>query len=132
MSSFTASIIFLLLAVWSPQIFFLSARKSTNARYKDRAKLDETDRNSVSRRSDRPVLRASSNRVGKTKKKVDRHLFDVMRDKISGVKRKGYKYYLEIMANGSSEFECACIKATRPNNDPPKEKYVSKIGRAHV
>ena len=127
MSSFTASIIFLLLAVWSPQIFFLSARKSTNARYKDRAKLDETDRNSVSRRSGRPVLRASSNRVGKTKKKVDRHLFDVMRDKISGVKRKGYKYYLEIMANGSSEFECACIKATRPNNDPPKEKYVSSI-----
>ena len=59
--------------------------------------------------------------------KVKRKIFDLVREKINGVQRKGYKYYLEVMAKGSSEFECACIKATRPNNEPPKEKYVSSI-----
>jgi hypothetical protein len=59
-------------------------------------------------------------------------LFDTLRNKITGAQRKSYKYYLEVMARGSSEFECACIKATRPNNEPPKEKYVSSIVAAVI
>ena len=43
------------------------------------------------------------------------------------VQERGYAAYQEAVARGSSTFESACIKATRPNDDPAKEKYVSAI-----
>ena len=43
------------------------------------------------------------------------------------VQERGYNAYQEAVARGSSTFESACIKATRPNDDPAKEKYVSAI-----
>ena len=70
--------------------------------------------------------------VTKKKSSGKNLLFNTLRNKITGARRKSYKYYLEIMARGSSDFECACIKATRPNNEPPKEKYVSSIVAAVI
>ena len=133
MEPFLTGIIFLLLAIWSPQTFFLLAKKSWDREStaprgnRDGSKLHKTVRGGNNGRSSKTTAQTSFARDEKNKMKVKRHLFDVMRDKISSVQRKGYKYYLEVLASGSSEFECACIKATRPNNDPPKEKYVSSI-----
>lgn len=73
------------------------------------------------------LIKSPKKRTSKTKKAVKNPFFGFVVDKINGVQRKGYKYYLEVMASGSSDFECACIKATRPNNDPPKEKYITSI-----
>ena len=44
--------------------------------------------------------------VTKKKSSGKNLLFNTLRNKITGARRKSYKYYLEIMARGSSDFEC--------------------------
>ena len=111
--------------------FHISANKNSNVlpSHQRRSVFDENgDKMETTKNQNRkPTIRKLKRRVRQSKK-----LFDVFRDRVVGVKRKGYKFYLEIMARGSSEFECACIKATRPDNEPPKEKYVSSIIAAVV
>ena len=111
--------------------FHIAAKKSSNflPSHQRRSLFDENgdqERTTIDRN------RKPANRKFKRKVKQSKKLLDVVRERVGGVKRKGYKFYLELMARGSSEFECACIKATRPDNEPPKEKYVSSIIAAIV
>ena len=119
----SAAILFL--ATWVPVASSLPSKSSKISRQAGKGAKDVSSFDSKTKIGSKK--RAFSNGKKKGKSEGKKQLFDVVRNKFTGLKRKSYKYYLEVMASGSSEFECACIKATRPNNDPPKEKYVSSI-----
>lgn len=131
MKSYHSLITIIILSFWSQSSFYIFAKKSRSYQRsrKSSSSLEIGSSSSRSKKSSKFVDQSLSTRKSKKKRevKVKRQMIDIVREKISGVQRKGYKYYLEIMAKGSSQFECACIKATRPNNEPPKEKYVSSI-----
>ena len=128
-----------MLSILSPSTFFLTAKKFIDPKVS--RKSSKVDRNEYSsmldivssrkyskpRKNERNKILKNPSKPTKRNKKVTKSFLNLINDKIGGVQRKGYKYYLEVMASGSSEFECSCIKATRPNNDPPKEKYVTNI-----
>jgi ANTH domain len=136
MKSYHTLVTIIILSFWSHSAFHVLAKKSRSYQRsrKSSSSLDSGSNSSRQKKSIRFADQSFSARKNKKKRevKVKRQMIDIVRDKISGVQRKGYKYYLEIMAKGSSEFECACIKATRPNNEPPKEKYVSSIVAAVI
>lgn len=131
MKSYHTLVTIIILSIWSHSAFQVFAKKSHTYQRSRKSSgslesVTSSSRQTKSARFANQPLNARKNKK-KRKVKVKRQMIDILREKINGVQRKGYKYYLEIMAKGSSKFECACIKATRPNNEPPKEKYVSSI-----
>jgi ANTH domain len=131
MKSYHTLVTIIILSFWSHSGFYVLAKESRSYQRsrKSSSSLESGSNSSRQKKSIPFAVQSLSARKIKKKRevKIKRQMIDIVHEKISGVQRKGYKYYLEIMAKGSSEFECACIKATRPNNEPPKEKYVSSI-----
>jgi len=47
--------------------------------------------------------------------------------RLEGAAAHAKEFLREVKGSHSSEFECAMIKATRPNEDPAKEKHVARL-----
>jgi hypothetical protein len=50
-----------------------------------------------------------------------------MTSRLEGAAAHAKEFLREVKGSHSSEFECAMIKATRPNEDPAKEKHVARL-----
>lgn len=99
-------------------LYFINAKlhrsKIINSRKSKVDQKTKRNRSRTSRMSDSRALNALNHK----------HTMSTI---MSDIKSITQRYLLELKAFSSSEFEKAFIKATRPNDDPPKEKYVSSI-----